>query len=122
MGRDYNLTVRDAAEFVRDVGFSALQSNTGPTDSHWFLLYKEAIEILHSALKTKGLPEKPSYAPRSQGRRHGPCDWSIGETSPKRVGYGRRKEDNYADRERFDDYDQERPAKPSNYHPMDATP
>src|ERR1017187_8696695 len=109
MGRDYNLTVRDAAEFVRDVGFSALQSNTGPTDSHWFLLYSEAIKLLDEALKTDGQLVPPSYAARSQGRRHGPCDWSIGEKSPKRVGYGRRKEDNYAGRERFDDYDPQRP-------------
>lgn len=63
MGRDYNMTLRDAAEFIRDVGFEELQLGKEYTDvDHWHDLYAEAVTMLHSVLKTKGLKDKPSYA------------------------------------------------------------
>ena len=106
MGRDYNVTVREAAEMVRDIGIDALEDKWEGSQ-YWRGLYFEAIIMLHSALKTKGLPEPPSYCRRTQGRRH-PVDWE--QKMRRRHGMGRRREDCYKDRKFFDDYDPQRPS------------
>lgn len=109
MGRDYNLTVREAAETVRDIGMSALEEKWEGSQ-YWRGLYEEAVMMLHSALKTKGLPEPPShYRPdrrHSQGRRH--TAWCMTETA-NRSGYGRRMADYYLNREKYNDYDPQQP-------------
>jgi hypothetical protein len=72
MGHEYNMTVHEAAEFVRDVGMADLHGYPEtPDDTPWLVCYREAIMLLDEALRTKPVyrqPVKSSY-PGFYGRR-----------------------------------------------------
>jgi len=53
VGRDYTMTVREAAEFVHSIGQYVLAEDP-PVVKDWRAMYAEAITLLGMALKTKG--------------------------------------------------------------------
>lgn len=62
MGHEYSMTVREAAEFVRDVGMGDLHGYPEtPNDTPWLVCYREAIMLLDDALRTEGQPEPPNH-------------------------------------------------------------
>lgn len=54
MGRDYNMTLREAAELIVYAGKSALNSGLAPDSTMWMDFYREAVKLLDSALRTEG--------------------------------------------------------------------